>query len=93
MNGAKVAEKVKTLFQSAAILPYDTGALMRSIHTKQLSNTHFQVIIGNEIAFYAPYLEYCVNVGRSDKPNRHRFFVEGIMQLEVIPYLKRLKND
>jgi len=96
MDGAVVAEKIKTLFQASAILPYDTGALMRSITTKQLSETHFQVIIGDEVGdeevIYAPFLEYCVNVGRSDKPNKHRFFVEGIMKLDIIPYLRRLKK-
>ena len=93
MNASKIANDIMRIFQKSMRMPYDTGNLANNgVVSRGIGNGNYRVIIGGDVAPYAVYLEYCPLVGRSDKINRHKGFVEKIVAQEVIPYLKGLRK-
>jgi len=69
--------------------PRDTGNLLEnSIVARNLQKTSGEIKIGGDIAPYAVYLQYCDNVGTSDKPNRHKNWVNIWIKNEFVPAIK-----
>lgn len=67
-------------------IPFDTGALQRSIRVVRGGDKSAQVSIGNESVFYAAFLEF----GRTLKngaPNMHKGFVERFTAETFAQYL------
>lgn len=54
-------------------VPFDTGNLQNNIFVSRVTPTSCVVKM---TAPYASYLQYCVNVGRSDVPNQHRGWLQ-----------------
>jgi len=91
MRAEKVANNITRIFQRSTRMPYDTGNLANNgIVSRGVGRQKYEVTIGGDVAPYAVYLQYCPLVGRSDKINKHKGFVEKIVNQEVIPYLKGL---
>lgn len=67
-------------------VPFDTGRLQKSIYLSSFSKTTATVKV---IAPYASYLQYCVNVGRSDVPNQHRWWLQKFTKGEYFRTISR----
>lgn len=67
-------------------VPYDTGRLQNSIYLASFSRSTATVKV---IAPYASYLQYCVNVGRSDVPNQHRGWLQKFATSEYFRTVNR----
>lgn len=68
------------------VIPYDTGALQRSIRIVRGGKTTAQVNIGNESVFYAEFLEFGKTL-RNGKANMHKGFVERFLADKFAQYL------
>lgn len=67
-------------------IPFDTGNLQNNIFVSRVTPTSCTVKM---TAPYAVYLQYCLNVGRSDVPNSHRNFLQKFAKNEFIRELQR----
>lgn len=97
MTTYQIAKKIARAFRSAPKgvggVPYDTGLLKYSSINALTDGEDAIVAIGGEkgrLAFYAPYLEFDDTVGATDKPNKHKGWVENVMVKYVVPVLKTL---
>lgn len=70
-------------------IPYDTGRTQRSVFLSRVTPTSCTVRFNGEVSPYAVYLQYCLNVGRSDVPNSHRNFLQKFAKNEFIRELQR----
>lgn len=70
-------------------IPYDTGRTQDSIFLSYRSPTTAVVRFNGETSPYAVYLQYCVNVGRSNVPNSHRNFLQKFANGEFAAELRR----
>jgi len=74
--------------------PRDTGNLLdNSVEARNLSAngdiSSGEIKIGGDIAPYAIYLQYCDRVGTSDKPNRHKNWVNIWVINEFVPAIRK----
>ena len=74
--------------------PRDTGNLLEnSIEARNLQTkgdiSSGEIKIGGDVAPYAVYLQYCNTVGTSDKPNRHKNWVNIWINNEFVPAIKK----
>lgn len=67
-------------------IPYDTGALQRSIRVVRGGNEFAQVKIGSESVFYAAFLEFGRTLNNG-APNMHKGFVERFVAETFARYL------
>ena len=70
-------------------IPFDTGALQRSIRVVRGGTNMAQVSIGNESVFYATFLEFGATL-RNGAQNMHRGFVERFAADTFAQYLSSL---
>ena len=97
MTTYQIAKKIARAFRNAPSgvggVPYDTGLLKYHSINALTDGQDAIVAIGGEkgmLAFYAPYLEFCDTVGNTDKPNKHKGWVENVLVKYVVPVLKEL---
>jgi hypothetical protein len=92
MNAYEIAKDIVTIFRQSATTPYDTGNLKyNAIFAVPISENKVRIIIGGERAPYAVYLQFSQFAGRSKViSNRHKGFIEKIIEGEIIPMLRRL---
>lgn len=70
----------------SGIIPFDTGALQRTIRVVRGGKTTAQIGIGNEGVFYAEFLEFAATL-RNGAPNMHKGFVERFIAEKFAQYL------
>jgi len=74
--------------------PRKTGNMLeKSVEARNLYSqdgiSRGTIKIGGDVAPYAVYLQYCDTVGASDKPNRHKNWVNIWIKNELIPAVKK----
>ncbi|MCH5157476.1 MAG: HK97 gp10 family phage protein [Clostridiales bacterium] len=70
----------------SGVIPFDTGALQRTIRVVRGGTNTAQVNIGNESVFYAKFLEFGATL-QNGAPNMHRGFVERFVADKFAQYL------
>lgn len=71
-------------------VPFDTGALQNSIRLARKGERQATVYIGGNVVRYAQHLQYGNFAGRgSNRPNRHKGFVQRIVAYELAPHLAK----
>lgn len=92
ISAYEIAKEIVTIFRQSSTMPYDTGNLKyNAIFATPIGENKIQVVIGGERAPYAVYLQFSQFAGRSKViPNKHKAFVEKIVENEIIPMLRRL---
>lgn len=71
-------------------IPYDTGALQAAIYVSTLSDSSATITIGNDAdVAYASLLQNADRVGKSNKPNMHKGFVEKFILEEYVRKLSK----
>lgn len=70
----------------AGRIPYYTGRLQKQIYVSQ-ANIEMAVIVFD--TNYASYLQDCEYIGRTNKPNLHRGFLELFIKEAFKPALER----
>lgn len=93
MNAIEIT-KMGVAMLNARMHPRDTGNLLdNSVEAKNLfaqgEISSGEIKIGGDIAPYAVYLQYCDKVGTSDKPNRHKNWVNIWINNEFVPAIKK----
>lgn len=92
ISAYEIAKDIVTIFRQSSVTPHDTGNLkFNAIFATPIGEDKIQIVIGGERAPYAVYLQFGQFAGRSKViPNRHKGFVEKIIEGEIIPMLRRL---
>lgn len=74
-------------------IPYDTGKTQSSVYVSRETPTTCTVKFNGSTSPYAVYLQYCVNVGRSNVQNSHRYFLQKFAKNEFLKELRRIYSD
>lgn len=72
-------------------IPYDTGATQNSVFTfvSRAGNQSAIVRFNGAEVPYAVYLQYAMNVGRTNKPNMHNGFLQKFAKDDFVNALRR----
>ena len=70
-------------------IPYDTGATQNSVFISRTSENSAVVRFNGSETPYAVYLQYAMNVGRTNKPNMHNGFLQKFAKDDFVNALRR----
>jgi hypothetical protein len=92
---SEVGDKIVRIFRQSQITPYKTGNLkFNAITAIPISDNAIEIVIGGKRAPYAVFLQYGEFAGRSKViPNKHKRFIDRILESEIVPMLRSLRDD
>ena len=70
-------------------IPYDTGRTQNSVFVSKAGDKTAQVRFNGSETPYAVYLQYAMNVGRTNKPNMHNGFLQKFAKDDFVNALRR----
>lgn len=88
----EIMNDIILIFQRSIIFPHKTGnAKYNAVHGDIIDENTIRITLGGKNAPYIVYVNFNPFAGSSKViPNKHLYFIEKIVEGEVIPYLQTL---